>query len=136
MQSNGIDKVVDSGVTYAKGVVNGTVRTAGNAIETASAIIDGDTDKAIKVGKELIKTAAIATFAVTVTDVLDDVGLFDDTDDIYADNDRFIENPNTHPVTPHERTLADGRTIWVDGDGDTSVDTFDGWIQSNPNYKV
>ena len=55
MQSNGINKVVDSGVTYAKGVINGTVKMVGNGIETACAIMDGDTDKAVKVGKESFK---------------------------------------------------------------------------------
>lgn len=136
MQSGGIDKVVDSGVTYAKGIVNGTVRTVGNVLETADAILDGDTDKAIKVGKELVKTAAIATFAVTVTDVIDGLDIFDDADDSFADNDDFIENPNIHHVRPHERTLPSGRKIWVDGDGNTDIDTFDGWFQTNPNYKA
>lgn len=136
MQSGGIDKVVDSGVTYAKGIVNGTVRTVGNVLETADAILDGDTDKAIKVGKELVKTAAIATFAVTATDVIDGLDIFDDADDSFADNDDFIENPNIHHVRPHERVLPDGRKIWVDGDGNTDIDTFDGWFQTNPNYKA
>lgn len=143
MQSNGINKVVDSGVTYAKGVVNGTVKMVGNGIETACAIMDGDTDKAIKVGKEIAKTALVATFALTVSDAIDGLDDFGDSDndsliafDDDYDNDGYIENPNIHHVTPHERTLADGRVIWVDGDGDTSVDTFDGWYQSNPDYKA
>lgn len=136
MQSGGIEKVVDSGTAYVKGIGNGIVRTTENVIETASAIMDGDTDKAVKVGKELVKTAAIATLAVTVTDVIDGLDIFDDADDSLADNDDFIENPNIHHVTPHERTLADGRTIWVDGDGNTAVDTFDGWFQTNPDYKA
>ncbi|PEE25959.1 hypothetical protein CON98_33140, partial [Bacillus toyonensis] len=46
------------------------------------------------------------------------------------------ENPNAHHVTPHERVLPDGRTIWVDGDGDTSVDTQGGWEQHNPDYRI
>ena len=46
------------------------------------------------------------------------------------------ENPNTHHVTPHERVLPDGRTIWVDGDGDTSVHTQGGWEQHNPDYRI
>lgn len=136
MQSKGIDKVVDSGVTYTKGIVKGTAKMAENVVETGCAIMDGDTDKAIKVGKEIVKTAAVATFAITVTDVLDGIGVFDDADETLADSDDFIENPNIHHVTPHERVLADGRHIWVDGDGDTSIDTYDGWIQSNPNYKA
>ena len=143
MQSNGINKVVDSGATYAKGVINGTVKMVGNGIETACAIMDGDTDKAVKVGKEIVKTALVATVAFTVADVidgLDDLGDSDNDsliafDDDY-DNDGYIENPNIHHVTPHERTLASGRTIWVDGDGDTSVDTYDGWYQSNPDYRA
>ena len=136
IQSDGINKVVDSGATYVKGFVKGTVRTVENAAKTVDAILDGDTDKAIKVGKELVKTAAIATFAVTVADVIDGLDISDDADDSFADNDDFIENPNIHHVTPHERTLADGRTIWVDGDGNTDIDTYDGWYQTNPNYKA
>ncbi len=143
MQSEGIDKVVDSGLTYAKGVINGTARMVGNGIETACAIMDGDTDKAVKVGKEIAKTALVASFAFTVADVIDGLDDLDSADndglaafDDSYENDGYIENPNIHHVTPHERTLADGRVIWVDGDGDTSVDTFDGWFQSNPNYKA
>lgn len=143
MQSQGLNKVVDSGTTYAKGIVKGTVKMAGNAVETVDAIASGDTDRAIRVGKELVKTAAVATLAVGVADVLDGLDILDDADDILADNDDllvdnddFIENPNFHHVTPHWRTLPDGREIWVDGDGNTSIDTFDGWIQSNPDYKA
>lgn len=51
-----------------------------------------------------------------------------------------IENDNTHSVQPHERTLASGQTIWVDGDGDTTIDRTaeqgGGWEQSNPDYRV
>jgi len=131
MQSNGVSKVVDSGVSYVKGVANGVIKTAENGIYTTLAILDGDTDKAIKVGKELIKTAAVASIAIGINDVLDGLDVFDDTDDV-----NLIENPNIHHVRPHERTLPDGRTIWVDGDGDTSIDTYDGWYQSNPDYRV
>lgn len=35
----------------------------------------------------------------------------------------LIENTNSHHVEPHWRTLPEGSTIWVDGDGDTSVHT-------------
>ena len=65
-------------------------------------------------------------------------------DNDFSDNDLtevgieeyLTENPNMHHVTPHERVLSDGRTIWVDGDGDTTVDTSDGWFQGNPNYRI
>lgn len=51
-----------------------------------------------------------------------------------------VDNPNSHSVEPHWRTLPNGNTIWVDGDGDTSVNqTIEeggGWNQSNPNYRI
>lgn len=139
MYSDGINKVFDSGGAYIEGVGKGIAKMATNGLETVEAILDGDTDTAIKAGKEIVKTVAVCTLAIGVADVLDGVinGL-DDADDglLIADNDDFIENPNLHHVTPHERLLPDGSTIWVDGDGDTSVDTYDGWYQSNPDYKA
>lgn len=51
-----------------------------------------------------------------------------------------VENPNSHSVEPHWRTLPNGETIWIDGDGDTSinrgVEEGGGWNQSNPNYRI
>jgi hypothetical protein len=160
IQSSGFDKVIDSGVTYAEGITKGVTKMATNGIETVGAILDGDTNKAIKVGKEILKTVAVGALAISVADVLDGQDAFDDNNHglievdnsndhhvtglenfdnthhglVGADN-HYIDNPNTHHVTPYERTLADGRKIWVDGDGNTSVDTFGGWTQSNPNYK-
>lgn len=50
------------------------------------------------------------------------------------------DNPNNHSVEPHERTLANGETIWIDGDGDSSIDRTaeqgGGWNQSNPDYRT
>ncbi|MDN4493069.1 hypothetical protein [Ureibacillus aquaedulcis] len=50
------------------------------------------------------------------------------------------DNSNSHSVEPHWRTLSNGDTIWVDGDGDTSVNQSieegGGWTQSNPNYRI
>lgn len=129
MASQGFNKVLDSGATYVTGVVNGVGRMAVNGIETVDAILEGDTERAMKVGKEIAKTVVVGALAVTVSDVLDDVANF-------GQPTRLVENPNTHHVTPHYRTLSDGRTIWVDGDGNTSIDTFDGWEQSNPDYRV
>lgn len=51
-------------------------------------------------------------------------------------SDRTVENSNTHHVEPHWRELEDGTRIWVDGDGDTSVNTYGGWDQTNPDYKA
>lgn len=130
MASQGFNKVIDSGATYVGGVVTGVGRMAVNGVETIGAILDGDTEKAVKVGKEIAKTVAVSALAVTVSDVLDDVANFG------QDTTTLVENPNTHHVTPHYRTLSDGRTVWIDGDGDTSIDTFNGWEQSNPDYRV
>lgn len=129
MQNDGFKKVWNSGTTYVSGVTKGIGKMAMNGLETVDAIIDGDTEKAMKVGKELVKTVAIGSLAVGVADVIDNIDFVDD------DTPQIVENPNTHHVTPHTRTLADGRTIWVDGDGNTNVDTFDGWYQTNPNYR-
>ncbi|MEK3976219.1 hypothetical protein [Psychrobacillus sp. FSL K6-1267] len=51
-----------------------------------------------------------------------------------------VDNPNSHSVEPHWRTLSNGETIWVDGDGDTNVNQSaeegGGWSQSNPDYRI
>ena len=50
------------------------------------------------------------------------------------------ENSNSHSVEPHWRTLESGKEIWVDGDGDTSIDRTveqgGGWTQDNPDYRI
>lgn len=57
------------------------------------------------------------------------------TADVSSDS-ILVENPNQHHVEPHWSTLPSGEQIWVDGDGDTSTDTTEGWTQSNPDYRV
>lgn len=141
MQTQGLNKIFDSGATYVTGMARGVAKIAKDGIDTIDAIIEGDSDKAIKVGKEIIKTVAVGTLAIGVADVIDGIGDIDldlDADDgwdAFANEEFLEENPNMHHVTPHERVLADGTSIWVDGDGDTSVNTFDGWYQGNPTYK-
>lgn len=143
LQEQGMTRVIDSGVTYAKGVGKGITKLAVDGIETIEAIVEGDSDKAIQVGKELVKTVAVGAMAIGVADVIEGIGDFDadldfDTDDDwseFANNEFLDEHPNMHHVTPHERVLSDGTSIWIDGDGDTTVDTFDGWYQDNPTYK-
>lgn len=49
-----------------------------------------------------------------------------------------IEGYNgNHFIEPHSRTLSDGNVIWVDGDGDTSinrtVEEGGGYLRSNPD---
>ncbi|WP_156573767.1 hypothetical protein [Bacillus luti] len=132
---------------FIKDVGKGIVHVSEKGVETVQAIREGDTDKAIEAGKELAKVAAVGVFSVGVIDIID--GADGITDGIGSDNVAQAsaletadveytteENPNTHHVTAHERVLPDGRTIWVDGDGDTSVDTQGGWEQHNPDYRI
>jgi len=125
IQSKGFEKVVESGGSYIKGVGKGMAKMVEDGLGTAGAIINGDTDKAVKTAKEIVKTVAVGVIAVGVIDFADGMDAFD-----------LVENSNEHFVTPHERILSDGRAIWVDGDGDTGVDTNGGWVQSNPDYKA
>lgn len=143
--NEGFSEVVETSAKTVVGMGKGLVKTAEKGIDTVAAIADGDTDKAIRTGKELVKIAAVSTLAVGICDViggldldhdgipdiLEDHGLFGDKDNV-----QLVENPNMHYVSPHNRTLPDGREIWVDGDGDTTVDTYDGWVQHNPDYRI
>lgn len=143
LQTQGINRVLDSGATYVEGIGKGIVKIAKDGIDAVEAIVEGDSDKAMKVGKEIVKTVAVGAMAIGVADVIDGIGDFDadldfDADDDwseFANNEFLEEHPDMHHVTPHERVLSDGTSIWVDGDGDTTVDTFDGWYQDNPTYK-
>lgn len=143
MQGKGVEKVFDSGATYISNAAKGVANVTEKGFHTIGAILDGDTDEAIRTGKELIKVAAVGALTVGVLDVVDGLDTLDvDGDSLVADagdltdTDGLIENPNTHYVTPHERLLPSGETIWVDGDGNTSIDREYGWIQSNPDYKA
>lgn len=224
-QSAGVERLVDTGVTYAKGLAKGTASMFKNSVETVGAIINGDTEKVKKFGKETAKAAAIGALGIGALDLFGGIfdGDFDNSDaddvdvdvedvdasvleadyaiveeateitcydvpvdsidpiddaeyividnisvaemhdvgenfdnvwfeksveteiydsegdivDFYETEEVFsVENEDMHYVTPHERVLSDGREIWVDGDGDTSVDRDTGWFQTNPDYKV
>lgn len=128
----GLGEVVEAGVDTVVGMGKGMMHIAGQGLETAAAIANGDTETAIKTGKELAKVALVGTVAIGLADVMDGVvDMFDD--DIEY---QVFENENVHHVTPHWRTLPDGREIWVDGDGNTAINQGTGWVQSNPNYRV
>lgn len=126
----GLGQVLEASANTAVGMGKGMVHVVCQGAETAGAILSGDTETAIKTGKELAKVALVGAFAVGIGDVIE--GVMDlDTDDY-----KLVENENTHYVTPHNRTLPDGRVIWVDGDGNTAIDRDYGWTQSNPDYRV
>ena len=57
-----------------------------------------------------------------------------------SDSYETFENPNTHHVDAHyvEGHMRNGSWIegyWRDGDGDTNVDTNDGYEASNPDFR-
>ena len=107
-QKQGINKVIDSDATYAKGMIRGVGKLAETGIETTKAICDGDTDKLIKCGKEIIKVAAVGTLAIGVMDVVD--GIVDmDIDgghDTHADFSYGENAPQYWVEAPH--TAAGG----------------------------
>ena len=138
MQTTGKEKLIQGSTSYAKGLAKGVTNMAIKGGQTIDAIANGDTEKAIKTGKEIVKTVAVGALSIGILDVIDGLDFSDNDSDSVADDfdERVVENPNTHYVTPHERVLPSGKTIWVDGDGDTSVNLGTGWYQTNPNYKA
>ncbi|MFC3747950.1 hypothetical protein [Paenibacillus sp. GCM10012306] len=153
-QSNkGLEEVFDTVGNTAKDIGNGIVHVAGKGMGTVEAIIGGDKDKAIELGKDLAKISAIGVLSIGIIDLVEGLdgvdadliasdsidvdGLADATSIDIADSDyTTIENPEMHHVTPHWRTLPDGREIFIDGDGDTSINTGTGWNQHNPDYRI
>lgn len=114
------------------------------AIEAFS---QGDYETAKRSGEMLAKMAAVGALSVGVIEVVDGIDVSQTVTDVSntsnvsgdlnAHNDYMqIENYNTHEVSPHFRELPNGQIIWVDGDGDTSVDRDTGWTQTNPNYRI
>ena len=106
-----------------------------DAINTADGIIEGDLEKVKTSGRSLLKVALLSTVAIGIVDAVDGFETAE-TGSIAAIDSNQIENYNVHDVSPHERILPSGEVIWVDGDGDTSVDRDTGWVQTNPNYRV
>ncbi|MGG0740531.1 hypothetical protein [Niallia taxi] len=157
----GLDDLGDGIGNTAKAIGHGIPTTVSNIGDVAGGLIDGDSNRALEGAKHLGKTALIATLSVSVLDAADIVDISgneggvdggsnfnaDPTDkllvgDNVEDNIDYVQedNPNSHSVEPHWRTLSDGREIWVDGDGDSSVNRSveegGGWTQSNPNYRI
>lgn len=127
----GLSQVVGAGVNTAVGMGKGIINIVDQGAATAIAIAKGDTQTAIKAGKELAKVALVSTVAIGIGDVVDGFMDMEDVDDY-----ELVENEETHYVSPHVRTLPSGREIWVDGDGNTSVHRSYGWTQTNPDFRV
>ena len=110
----------------------------GDTIDTVDGIIEGDLDKVKKSGRSLVKVVAVSTIAIGIVEAVDGFDASGAESSVAASTlpEGQIENYNVHEVSPHERILPSGEVIWVDGDGDTSVDRDTGWTQTNPNYRV
>ncbi|MDO4450315.1 MAG: hypothetical protein Q4B79_05075 [Moraxella sp.] len=130
----GFSNLGNTAVDVGSQMVNTVATVAKESVNTVGCIVDGDLDGAKESVKHLGKVAVVSTLAIGIVDVVDSI---EDTE-MQTDNPQYltIDNPNTHYVEPHERVLHDGRVIWVDGDGDTSVHRDTGWFQTNPDYKV
>ncbi|WP_199519226.1 hypothetical protein [Psychrobacter sp. bablab_jr012] len=112
-----------------------------NTVNTADGLLERDWDKVKTSGRSLVKVAAVSTIAIGIVEVVDGVDTSGAESLAAADSSTVadstqIENYNVHDVSPHERVLPNGDVIWVDGDGDTSVDRDTGWTQTNPNYRA
>lgn len=113
----------------------------GDTIDTADGLLERDWDKVKTSGRSLAKVVAVSTIAIGVVDAVDGIDTSGAESLAAADSSTVadstqIENYNVHDVSPHERVLPNGDVIWVDGDGDTSVDRDTGWTQTNPNYRA
>lgn len=102
VKTNFLEKIVE--VTFS--IVTAPIRHGANFIDGISS---GDSKKAWKSGA-LLGLTVIGVGAIgDALDVLDGLESFD-----------TVADPEF--VSPFERTLEDGSTIWVDGDGNTEID--------------
>ncbi|PAV30753.1 hypothetical protein CIL05_03250 [Virgibacillus profundi] len=152
---------LDTGLNDMGKAIGDTAKAAGHTIchvvdngkDVVEGLKDGDDHQLKNGAKGLIKVGAFGALSLGIIDLVDGADATDhnvassaSTDSVNItsettlpaaeENVNLVENPNHHHVEPHFRTLADGTTIWVDGDGDTSTDTYEGWTQSNPDYRV
>lgn len=125
----------------AKAIGSSVCNVVENGSNVVGGLVDGDTERLQEGTKGLIKFGVVGALSFGTVDLVDgmDVDTPVATDSTAADvssDTTLVENPNQHHVEPHWRTLPSGEQIWVDGDGDTSVNTIEGWTQSNPDYRV
>jgi len=148
----GFDDLGEGITSTAKAVGQGVVSTAKSVGNIAGGLVDGDETRWKQGIRDVGKTAAVGILGVSILDVADviDVNGNEGGVDVNPSSENMAaethneyiqeDNPNSHNVDPYERTLASGEKIWVDGDGNTSVDrTSDeggGWTQSNPDYRT
>jgi len=121
-----------------------------NGANVVGGIADGDASRMKDGAKGLVKFGVVGVLSFGVIDLID--GADGETPTVGSDHSAsattdgglsataseatLVDNPNSHHVEPHWRSLPNGTQIWVDGDGDTSVHTDGGWTQTNPDFSV
>ena len=84
----GFCEVIETSAKTVVGVGKGFAKTIGSGIDTVSAIAEGDKVKAIKTGKEMLKVAAVSTFAIGICDMIDGIDVDNDGGiDFFEDNE-------------------------------------------------
>ncbi|MBT2687289.1 hypothetical protein J7I93_03740 [Bacillus sp. ISL-47] len=105
-------------------------------VNLAEGIITKDDSK---IDKNLIMLIFGAVGIGLLEEAIDSFDLIDASEDnLIKQSVSDINSSNGyHFVEPHTRTLSDGNVIWVDGDGDTSIDLAveegGGYYRSNPD---
>lgn len=128
-------------------VLGGPDKKSANAVpdvddplRTANATLDGDGDLTQKSLHQQVVYPSVDEELKPVSVADKHSAASEPTETGASEEVILVENPNTHFVHPHERHLPDGRVIWVDGDGDTtvnrSVEEGGGWVQHNPDYRI
>ena len=120
----------------AKGVVHTVKGVATNGSHMIEGAVTGDTELLKKGASGIATTAAVGVIAFGITDAVVDI---DGSADATAtpsnvDVDGETHHVNAHYVESHVR--ADGTQVegyWRDGDGDTSVNTDEGYMRTNPD---
>lgn len=153
------DEKLDAGLNDMGKAIGDTAKAAGHTVchvvENGKDVVygmkDGDDERFRGGAKGLVKVGVVGAFSFGALDLVDGADSMNgDTTTVAAESVNtsnegnspsidqkvnLVENPNDHHVESHWRTLPDGTRIWVDGDGDTSINTNEGWTQSNPDYR-
>lgn len=140
-RDNGFSNLGKTTKAVGEQLLTAAGQIVGDTIDTADGLIQGDWEKVKTSGRSLVKVVAVSTIAIGIVEAVDGFDAAGTESLVAADSNialdsNQIENYNVHEVSPHERILPSGEVIWVDGDGDTSVNRDTGWTQTNPNYRA
>ncbi|MGG3941111.1 hypothetical protein ABEV54_06590 [Peribacillus psychrosaccharolyticus] len=96
-------------VKVAGSIITAPIR---HSINIIIGITDGDTGKILKSG------AMLGVGLIGVGAIVDALDILDGIDSIES----ALDSSDMEFVSPHPRILPDGTEIWIDGDGDSSID--------------